>query len=140
MAIYFIQYFSQLERDNNDTDNESSGMFMGSPNMEDIDIDDYSGLSDDNLSDDIEEFEFKTSSFPTTHTVDENKRSKREVLAATIDGVPIIAESYAERKQRNRTLHRSGEGLKLYETLGKNTEAPGRNENRKHSTTHTFKT
>lgn len=45
-------------------------------------------------------------------------RSKRELLSSTIDGVPIIAESYSERK-RNKTLVKNADGLKLYESLGK---------------------
>lgn len=55
----------------------------------------------------------------------ETNRNKREVLAATLDGVPIIAESYAEQKRRNKTINTSGDFLKLYDSFAKTTVAKG---------------
>ncbi|GLV41696.1 eiger [Carabus blaptoides fortunei] len=84
------------------------------------DEDEWTSYLDD---DDIPEHKFDVNKFMKIlngdYDTSENPiRSKRELLSATIDGVPIIAESYSERK-RNKTLVTNADGLKLYESLGK---------------------
>lgn len=44
-----------------------------------------------------------------------SQRIKREVLASTHDGIPIIAESYVAGKRLNTPFR--GEKLSLYDTL-----------------------
>lgn len=45
----------------------------------------------------------------------ETKRSKRDVVASTYEGVPINEESYAEMKKKNKTGKQ--DSLKLYDHL-----------------------